>query len=210
MYRILLLLIVLAVPAPAAAHPVVLIVGDSLSAGYGLATGENWPSLLQDRLAACGHPHRVVNASISGDTTSGGLARLPRALQRNEPAVVIIGLGGNDGLRGIPVTEIRRNLASMIQLSATAGARVVLAGIHIPPNYGPRYTDAFHAIYRELAEEYDVGLIPFILEGVALEAELMQDDGIHPNAAAQPVIVDNVWPALEPLLGATIDDTGQE
>lgn len=188
----------------------VLIVGDSLSAGYGLATGENWPSLLQARLAACGHPHRVVNASISGDTTSGGLARLPRALQRNEPAVVIIGLGGNDGLRGIPVTEIRRNLARMIQLSVTAGARVVLAGIHIPPNYGPRYTDSFHAIYHELAGEYGVGLIPFILEGVALEAELMQDDGIHPNAAAQPVIVDNVWPALEPLLGATIGHTEQE
>lgn len=188
----------------------VLIVGDSLSAGYGLAIHENWPSLLQERLAAAGYPHRVVNASISGDTTSGGLARLPGALERHAPSVVLIGLGGNDGLRGLPVAEIRRNLAAMIQLSESVGANVVLAGIHIPPNYGPRYTDAFHAIYHELAQEYGAGLIPFILEGVALDAELMQEDGIHPNAEAQPVIVENVWPALEPLLGSTIEDAEQQ
>lgn len=189
----------------------VLIVGDSLSAGYGLAIHENWPSLLQERLAEAGHPHRVVNASISGDTTSGGLARLPGALERHEPSVVLIGLGGNDGLRAIPIAEIRRNMAEMIQLSKAAGARVLLAGIHIPPNYGPRYTEAFHAIFHELAQEYGTGLIPFILEGVALEVELMQEDGIHPNAAAQSVIVDNVWPELEPLLDYTINnDTDQE
>lgn len=182
-----------------------LIVGDSLSAGYGLAIHENWPSLLQERLADAGYPHRVVNASISGDTTSGGLARLPGALERNQPSIVIIGLGGNDGLRAIPIPEIRRNLASMIQFSESAGARVVLAGIHIPPNYGPAYTQAFHAIYHELAKEYGTGLIPFILDGVALNSELMQDDGIHPNAAAQPVIVDNVWPALQAVLGGKID-----
>jgi acyl-CoA thioesterase I len=210
MYRILLLLIVLAAPA-AAEQPVVLIVGDSLSAGYGLATHENWPSLLQDRLAASGHPHRVVNASISGDTTSGGLARLPGALERHEPSIVLIGLGGNDGLRAIPIAEIRRNMAEMIQLSKAAGARVLLAGIHIPPNYGPRYTEAFHAIFHELAQEYGTGLIPFILEGVALDVELMQEDGIHPNAAAQSVIVDNAWPELEPLLDYTINnDTDQD
>lgn len=198
--------------APAAAEqPVVLIVGDSLSAGYGLATHENWPSLLQDRLAGSGHPHRVINASISGDTTSGGLARLPGALERHEPSVVLIGLGGNDGLRAIPIAEIRRNMAEMIQLSKAAGARVLLAGIHIPPNYGPRYTEAFHAIFHELAQEYGTGLIPFILEGVALDVELMQEDGIHPNAAAQSVIVDNVWPELEPLLDYTINnDTDQK
>ena len=201
---------VLAAPAAAASQPVVLIVGDSLSAGYGLAIHENWPNLLERRFAASGHPHRVVNASISGDTTSGGLARLPGALARNSPAIVLIGLGGNDGLRAIPVNEIRRNLARMIQLSEAAGAQVVLAGIHIPPNYGPAYTESFHAIYHELAREYDTGLIPFILKGVALEEGLMQDDGIHPTAAAQPVIVDNVWPAIEPLLDTSLTQTKQK
>lgn len=188
----------------------VLIVGDSLSAGYGLAIHENWPSLLQERLAVSGHPHRVVNASTSGDTTSGGLARLPGALERHAPTVVLIGLGGNDGLRAIPVREIRRNLARMIQLSQAAGARVLLAGVHIPPNYGPAYAQAFHAVYHELAQEYGTALVPFILEGVALDAELMQEDGIHPNAAAQAVIVANVWAELEPLLGGRIGAPEQE
>jgi acyl-CoA thioesterase I len=206
MYRILLLLVFLAGPAAAAQPPVVLVVGDSLSAGFGLAIHENWPSLLQERLASAGHPHSVVNASISGDTTSGGLARLPNALARHSPSVVLIGLGGNDGLRGLPLAEIRRNLAEMIQLSKSAGARVLLAGIHIPPNYGPRYTESFHAIYHELAQEYGTGLIPFILEGVALEKGLMQEDGIHPNAAGQAVIADNVWPGLEPLLETSHTD----
>jgi acyl-CoA thioesterase I len=209
MYKILVLLFVWAVPASVAAHPVVLIVGDSLSAGYGLATHENWPSLLQERLARAGYPHRVVNASISGDTTSGGLARLPRALERHAPRLVLIGLGGNDGLRAIPIPEIRRNMARMIQLSQAAGAKVLLAGIHIPPNYGPDYTAAFHGVYHELAEEYGTGLIPFILEGVALNEELMQSDGIHPTAPAQPVILDNVWRALEPMLESTINSTEQ-
>jgi acyl-CoA thioesterase-1 len=203
-------LIVLAAPAAPAAQPVVLIVGDSLSAGYGMATHENWPSLLQERLAAAGHPHRVVNASISGDTTSGGLARLPGALQRHSPSVVVLGLGGNDGLRGIPVTEIRRNLARMIQLSEDARASVLLAGIHIPPNYGPAYTQAFHAVYHELAEQFGTGLVPFILDGIALDSALMQEDGIHPNAAAQERIVNNVWPALEPMLDGTIGASNQE
>jgi acyl-CoA thioesterase I len=182
---------------------VVLIVGDSLSAGYGISIPENWPTLLQKRIATAGFPHRVVNASISGDTTSGGLARLPGALSRNSPSIVIIGLGGNDGLRALPLTEIRRNLSRMIQLSQEAGAQVVLAGIHIPPNYGPAYTGAFHEIYHELAAKYGTGLIPFILEGIALNPALMQADRIHPTASAQPVIVENVWPALAPLLNET-------
>lgn len=190
-----------------AAPPVVLIVGDSLSAGYGLTMTENWPRLLQERLAADGYPHRVVNASISGDTTSGGLARLPRALERNAPSIVLIALGGNDGLRALPIAEIRRNLSRMIQLSADSGAAVVLAGIHIPPNYGPDYTTAFHGVFHELAQKHDTGLIPFILEGVALQPGLMQADGIHPTAQAQPVIVENVWPALEPLLDGKITTT---
>ncbi len=201
---------VLAAPAASAAQPVVLIVGDSLSAGYGLAIHENWPSLLQARLAAANYPHQVVNASISGDTTSGGLARLPRALERNSPSIVLIGLGGNDGLRAIPIPEFRRNLANMIQLSQAAGAEVLLAGVHIPPNYGPEYTTAFHGVYHELAQEYGTGLIPFILEDVALDPELMQEDGIHPTAAAQPVIVENVWPALKPLLDTAIRQAKQE
>jgi len=188
---------------------VILIVGDSLSAGYGLAIHENWPSLLQDRLEEAGYPHRVVNASISGDTTSGGLARLPRALERNSPEVVIIGLGGNDGLRAIPIPEIRRNLARMIQISRAEGAEVLLAGVHIPPNYGPAYTEAFHRVYHELAREYGTGLVPFILEGVALNAALMQEDGLHPTAEAQPLIVDNVWPELSSMLESADPDSNQ-
>ena len=202
------MLFVLFAPAAVAA-PSILIVGDSLSAGYGLAIHENWPALLQERLQASGYPYRVVNASISGDTTSGGLARLPRALERNSPALVVIGLGGNDGLRAIPIAEIRRNLARMIQLSRDAGAEVLLAGIHIPPNYGPAYTEAFHQVFHELAEEYGTGLVPFILDGVALDPTLMQDDGLHPTAAAQPRIMENVWPELVALLGGTIQGSDQ-
>jgi len=202
------LLFVLFAPAAAAA-PTILIVGDSISAGYGLAIHENWPALLQERLEASGYPYRVVNASISGDTTSGGLARLPRALERNSPAVVVIGLGGNDGLRAIPIPEIRRNLARMIQLSRENGAEVLLAGIHIPPNYGPAYTEAFHQVFHDLAQEYGTGLVPFILDGVALDPALMQDDGLHPTAAAQPRIVENVWPELVALLGGTIPVSDQ-
>jgi len=208
MKKILVLLFVLFAPAAAAA-PTILIVGDSLSAGYGLAIHENWPALLQERLEASGYPYRVVNASISGDTTSGGLASLPRALERNSPAVVVIGLGGNDGLRAIPIPEIRRNLARMIQLSRENGAEVLLAGIHIPPNYGPAYTEAFHQVFHDLAQEYGTGLVPFILDGVALDPALMQDDGLHPTAAAQPRIVENVWPELVALLGGTIPVSDQ-
>ena len=203
------MLFLLALPAAAAAAPTVLIVGDSLSAGYGLADRENWPALLQQRLEASGYPHRVVNASISGDTSSGGLARLPRALEQNAPAVVVIGLGGNDGLRAIPIPEFRQNMARMIQKAQEAGARVVLAGVHIPPNYGPDYTTAFHNVYHELAAEHGTALVPFILDGVALDPDLMQDDGLHPTAAAQPLILDNLWPALEPLLRSTIARSGQ-
>lgn len=188
----------------------ILVVGDSLSAGYGIARIDAWTALLQERLSERGFPHRVVNASISGDTTRGGLARLPAALDSHEPAVVILELGGNDGLRGIPVKEIRKNLAEMIRLSRDAGADIVLTGIHIPPNYGPGYTEAFHQVYHDLAKEYGTALVPFILDSVALEDGLMQDDGIHPNAAGQPVILDNVWPALEPLIQEQAAPAGAE
>ena len=184
----------------ASADPVVLVIGDSLSAGFGMKTAESWPSLLEDRLAESGYAHRVVNTSISGETTRGGATRLPAALERHGPQVVIVELGGNDGLRGIPLGEIRRNLQNMIDASLAAGARVLLAGVYIPPNYGPAYTQGFKQIFADLSARDEVALLPFILEGVALDPELMQADGIHPNSAAQPKILDNVWPVLLPLL----------
>jgi acyl-CoA thioesterase-1 len=193
----------LALPGTAAAddRPVILVLGDSLSAGYGLRPGEGWVSLLGRRLDAQGYEYRVVNASVSGETTVGGLERLPRALKLHRPAVVLIELGGNDGLRGLPVAELEANLASMVEQSREAGARVVLTGIRIPINYGPRYTDEFFAVYASLADRYGVALVPFFLEGVALRDDMFQDDGIHPAPEAQPVLLDNVWPVLEPLLG---------
>ena len=184
-----------------AGAPTILVLGDSLSAGYGLAAGETWVDLLQERLAAEGHPHRVVNASISGDTTRGGLSRLPRALKIHQPSILIIELGGNDGLRGIPVSEYRNNLERMIQLGEGAGARILVAGIRLPPNYGPSYSRKFQEAQAAAASDH--AFVPFILEGVALEPDMMQQDGIHPTAAAQPRILDNLWPALLPLVEVT-------
>jgi acyl-CoA thioesterase-1 len=201
---ILLLLLIAGSPAGADA-PVLLVVGDSLSAGYGLAKGESWVDLLQQRLQKSGLRHRVVNASISGDTTRGGLARLPRSLKIHQPQLVIIELGGNDGLRAIPIEEIRRNLTRMIRLSREAGAEVLLAGIRIPPNYGPDYTARFQESFAVAAAAAGARLTPFILQGVALEPGMMQADGIHPSAAAQPMILDNVWPDLCALLLAHDD-----
>lgn len=181
-------------------RPAVLILGDSLSAGFGLSQAESWPSLLQARLAATGRPHRVVNASISGDTTRGGLARLPRALTIHQPELVVIELGGNDGLRAIPPEEIRINLEALVRLSKNSGARVLLTGIMIPPNYGPDYTTKFRQAFQRAAETTGVPLTPFVLEDIALEPDMMQEDGIHPTAAAQPLILNNLWPWIEPLL----------
>ena len=197
----LLLLTGSALPSPARADaPGILVLGDSLSAGYGLMAGEGWVDLLQRRLADRGYPHRVVNASISGDTTRGGLARLPRALTIHDPSILIIELGGNDGLRGIPVDEFRGNLERMIELGEAAGAEVVVAGIRLPPNYGPGYSKKFQD--AQAAAASNVAFVPFILEGVALEPGMMQADGIHPTAAAQPRMLENVWEALGPLVGA--------
>lgn len=175
----------------------ILVIGDSLSAGYGIAQRDSWVSLLSDRLQAEGYGYAVVNASITGDTTTGGLTRLKRALPEHRPAVVIIELGGNDGLRGTPINVIRRNLGQMIELARDAGARVILAGMQIPPNYGSRYTSAFRDLYFELADEYGVALIKFFLAGVALDDSLFQEDGIHPRAEAQPLLLDNVWQVLQ-------------
>ena len=186
-------------PARAEA-PGILVLGDSLSAGYGLVAGEGWVDLLQRRLADRGYPHRVVNASISGDTTRGGLARLPRALTIHDPSILIIELGGNDGLRGIPVDEFRGNLEQMIELGEAAGAEIVVAGIRLPPNYGPGYSQKFQDAQAAAASH--VAFVPFILEGVALEPGMIQADGIHPTAAAQPRMLENVWEALGPVIGA--------
>ena len=197
----LLLLAGSALPSPARAEaPGILVLGDSLSAGYGLKAGEGWVDLLQRRLADRGYPHRVVNASITGDTTRGGLARLPRALTIHDPSILIIELGGNDGLRGIPVDEFRGNLERMIELGEAAGAEVVVAGIRLPPNYGPGYSKKFQD--AQAAAASNVAFVPFILEGVALEPGMMQADGVHPTAAAQPRMLENVWEALGPLVGA--------
>ncbi len=195
-----MLTLFLARDAGAAAAPSILVVGDSLSAGYGIEMRDGWVTLLQQRLTKQGYPHAVVNASISGDTTSGGRARLPDALKRHRPQIVILELGGNDGLRGLSLRETRANLEAMIETAKTAGAQVLLVGIHLPPNYGPEFTGKFHAIYHDLARAHNTALVPFLLEGVALTSGLMQPDGIHPRAAAQPRLLDNVWPALEALL----------
>lgn len=180
--------------------PTVLVLGDSLSAAHGMRVEQGWVSLLQERLTASGYGYRVVNASASGETTGGALARLPRALARHEPAVVIIELGGNDGLRGLPVADVRSNLDALVRLSRKSGAAVLLIGMRIPPNYGPTYTKSFHDLYAEVAASKHVALVPFFLDGIALDDALMQEDGIHPNAAAQPKLLDQVWPRLKPLL----------
>ena len=181
-------------------EPVIVIVGDSLSAAYGMEISQSWPSLLQERLIQNGYSCRVFNSSIAGDTTQGGLARLPRLLERHQPDIVILELGGNDGLRGLPLEVTRGNLSSMIEQSQSRGASVVLAEMRIPPNYGQSYTERFNATYSELAGQYGISMLPFLLQDIALEEGLMQADGIHPTAQAQPLIVDQVWRVLQPLL----------
>lgn len=196
----LLTILLLWAGSAGAASTTLLVMGDSLSAAYGIEREAGWVSLLRGRL---GDDIEVVNASISGETTAGGVARLPGLLGRYAPDIVLLELGGNDGLRGLPPGQMRTNLASMIEASQEAGAQVLLLGIQVPPNYGQAYTDAFRRVFHQLADEHDVPLVPFLLDGIALEARLMQDDGIHPTAAAQPRILDNVWPELKKLLPDT-------
>ena len=198
-HSVLIVLAIVAWPA-AAADRTIVVVGDSLSSGYGLGSDASWVEMLQERLEHEAYGYEVVNASIAGDTSAGGLARLPRLLERHEPDIVIVELGGNDGLRGQPVSSLRSNLARMIELAEASGAEVVLAGIQIPPNYGPAYTSSFTNVYPELADEYDVALVPFFMDGVALDPKLMQSDGIHPNAAGQAPMLENVWTVLAALL----------
>ena len=174
----------------------ILLVGDSISAAFGLEIQQGWVTLLEQRLAEQDYSHEVVNASVSGDTTAGGLARLPGLLQQHQPELVVIELGGNDGLRALPVTNMQQNLSAMVELARNAGAEVILLGMRIPPNYGPRYTDAFEKVFRDVAEEQGVPLLPFLLEGVGGVDGLMQGDGVHPTAAAQPLLLDNAWPVI--------------
>ncbi|AZE06451.1 MULTISPECIES: arylesterase [Pseudomonas] len=183
-----------------AAAGTVLIVGDSISAAFGLDTRQGWVALLEQRLKSEGFDDKVVNASISGDTSAGGQARLPALLAEHKPELVILELGGNDGLRGQLPTQLQQNLASMIDSSKASGAKVLLLGMQLPPNYGVRYTQAFAEVYRKLANEKNVALVPFFLEGVGGNPELMQADGIHPAVAAQGKLLENVWPTLKPLL----------
>ena len=189
----------IAAPKPTAA-PKILVLGDSISAGYGLAANEGWVSLLQTRLKAQGYGYRVVNASVTGETTTGGLARLPRALSLHQPVIVVIELGGNDGLRGLPLDTSRANLQKMIDLSRSAGAAVLLLGMKIPPNYGPRYASEFERLYADLARRNKLAFEPFFLDKIALADGMMQEDGIHPTAKAQPIMLETLWPRLRPLL----------
>ena len=177
-----------------------LVVGDSISAGLGLDTSQGWVALLEKRLQKKGLDHRVVNASISGDTSAGGLSRLPALLAEHKPELVIIELGGNDGLRGQPPQQLQQNLASMVRQSQETGAKVLLLGMRLPPNYGVRYTTDFAGVFPKVAEQTGASLVPFLLEGAGGVPSMMQADGIHPAAAAQPVLLDNVWPTLEPML----------
>lgn len=178
----------------------ILVVGDSLSAGYGLAPGQGWVALMQRRLKKEGYEHRVVNASVSGETTDGGVQRLTRALERHQPGIVIIELGGNDGLRGLPVSRVRANLELLVTKSRAAGAQVLLLAIRVPTNYGPRYANSFQQIYQDLATRYRIGVAALVDNEVALDLAYFQPDGIHPNAKAQPLLLDNVWGQLSPLL----------
>ncbi|MBA1202005.1 arylesterase [Pseudomonas capeferrum] len=186
--------------AQSAAAGTLLVVGDSISAGFGLDTRQGWVALLQERLRKEGYDGEVVNASISGDTSAGGQARLPALLAAHKPTLVVLELGGNDGLRGQPPQQLQQNLASMIDLSREAGAQVLLLGMRLPPNYGVRYTTAFANVFERLAAEKQVPLVPFFLEGVGGVPALMQADGIHPARGAQARLLENAWPAIKPLL----------
>ncbi len=179
------------------------MLGDSLSAGYGLSTEQGWVALLERRMERQGLPHQIVNASISGETTAGGLTRLPALLKKHRPAVLVLELGANDGLRGIPLQVMRNNLDALIRLGRDSGSRVLLVGVRLPPNYGVAYTRGFQAVYKKAGANADVPLVPALLKDVGENLELMQSDGLHPTAAAQGRMLDTVWPTLEPLLAAS-------
>jgi len=196
----LLVLVFAGFPANADA-PAILVFGDSISAGYGLARVEQgWVEMLRTKLKDEGYGYQVVNASVTGETTAGGLARLPRALALHHPRVVILELGGNDGLRALPIDQMRSNLGKMVDLAVDSGAQVLLLGMRIPPNYGSEFTAKFFAVFADVARDEKTPLVPFLLNDIALSPNLMQADGVHPNELGQPKLLDNVWPSLRPLL----------
>jgi acyl-CoA thioesterase-1 len=202
--RIALLAALLVTAGAAGARPAtILVFGDSLSAEYGLPRDTGWVKLLSDRLAKEAAQYSVVNASISGETTSGGRTRLPQLLQQHRPSIVVLQLGANDGLRGLSLASMQENLAAMVRAGRGAGARVLLIGMRIPPNYGRQYSERFAAIYAQLAREEKLALVPFLLDGFAENLEYFQADRIHPNERAQPRMLETVWPTLAPLLRAT-------
>ncbi|UTW10979.1 arylesterase [Marinobacterium rhizophilum] len=201
MFRLLLFVCVLLIPGIGAAQSI-LVLGDSLSAAYGMPVEQGWVALMRQRIEQQSAGVAVVNASIGGETTQGGITRLPALLEQHEPDILILELGANDGLRGTPLPVIRQNLSRLISLGQEAGARVLLLGIRLPPNYGPRYSEGFYSIFAELSESEQVARVPFLMEGVALDRSLMQDDGLHPNSAAQPRMLENVWTQLQALLSA--------
>ncbi len=193
-------LLFIALQNAVAADGTILVFGDSLSAALGIRPEQGWVALLTQRLQAQGYGYQIVNASVSGETTEGGVARLPRALQLHRPAIVVLELGANDALRGLPLASTRVNLEQMVREARDAGARILLVGIRIPPNYGPRYGEAFANIFPELAKQYHLPLVPFLLQDVALNPARMQEDGMHPNAAGELVVLETVWPYLQPLI----------
>lgn len=200
MLKRLLFVVVFCWSGLAAAQDTILVYGDSLSAAYGISQQKGWVALLQERLRAKQLDYSVVNASISGETTSGGATRIDDTLARTEPDIVILALGANDGLRGLPVAQMKQNLSRIIKAAQAAGAEVLLAGMHLPPNYGPHYAREFHQAFAELSKQHKTAYLPFLLEGMATQAAMFQSDQMHPTAEAQPIILDTVWGSLTPLL----------
>ena len=205
-----MLLLILSLLEAQAEDRKVLVFGDSLSAGYGLQAGEGWVALLAERTQAAGLPVAVINASISGETTRGGLRRLSDVLTRQAPDVVVLELGGNDGLRGYPIGQIHSNLSEMVEIIKATGAEVLLVSIPLPPNYGPRYVRAFQGAFEAIAAAEEVRLVPFTRSLLPLDEDMMQADGIHPTAKAQPLMLEALWPALAPLLGADSANTAPQ
>jgi acyl-CoA thioesterase-1 len=198
---VVLILFSLAALSAHAGTGTILVFGDSISAGFGLAGPDRgWVALLQHKLQSEGYGYRVINASVSGETSAGGLARLPRALSLHHPAIVVLELGANDGLRALPISAMRTNLEQMASLARAAGAEVLLLGMRIPPNYGPAYTEQFHSAFAQVAAKLRLRSVPFLLQDVALSASLMQTDGYHPNEPGQPYVLQTVWLALKPML----------
>jgi acyl-CoA thioesterase-1 len=200
MLRKLILVVLVAAWCPAAAAATILVFGDSLSAAYGIGAREGWPTLLEERLRQKGLDYTVANASISGETSSGGATRIGEALERTRPSIVIVALGSNDGLRGLPVSQMKANLTRIVRAAKSAGSKVLIVGNRMPPNYGPRYTREFEQAFVEVAREQNAALVPFMLEGIAGTRDNFQADNLHPTAAAQPVVLDTIWKGLAPLL----------